>query len=137
MAINSYPKDSNVQLSPHFNVSEFRCPCSQCTTTILDSGLITKLEAMRGALGLPLKINSGYRCANYQSELRLRGYETSTGRSTHEDGRAADCMAEPLTGLELEKAARSSGFKAVGVASSWAHVDLRNDKDRRWVYLKR
>lgn len=43
-------------------------------------------------------------------------------------------MAGPLTGLELEKAARAVGFKAVGIGHNWVHLDIRMDKERRWEY---
>jgi uncharacterized protein YcbK (DUF882 family) len=134
--IKSYLKDSKEMISEHFSVAEFRCPCSQCVSILLDTDLITKLEAVRAEIGKPLRINSGYRCSNYQSELRLRGYETSTGRSTHEDGGAADCMAEPLTGLELETAARKAGFTSIGIGGTWIHCDIRPG-NRRWVYSQR
>ncbi len=137
MAILTYPKDSNAKLSDHFSLSEFRCPCSQCTSIILESDLVTKLEAIRIKLAKPLRINSGYRCRNYQTELRLKGYETSIGPSQHELGRAADIMSEPVVGVDLEKVARACGIRAVGVGSNWVHIDLRNDKDRRWEYVRR
>lgn len=131
-----YKKDDNDSLSIHFNINEFRCPCTQCVSILVDSVLVERLEAMRATIGQPLRINSGYRCSNYQTELRLRGYETSAGPSTHEVGGAADIMSEPLTGPQLEKIARQCGFRAVGVGGTWIHVDIRDDKDRRWEYAR-
>ncbi len=138
MAILKFKKGTDVNLSPHFNATEFDCPCTVCLDTTIDKDLVTKLEALREKAG-PLKINSGYRCSNYQDELRLRGYETSNGPSQHELGRAADvCGADTgYTGTALETWAREAGFRAVGVGSLWVHVDLRDDKDRRWEYAKR
>lgn len=139
MAILTYQKGIHVTLTPHFISTEFDCPCKTCKTTLIDEQLIEYLEALRGSVQSPLRINSGYRCAEYQNELRLRGYETATGRSTHEDGRAADVMRTDAqsSGIELEKLAREVGFKAVGVGHNWIHVDLRSDKERRWLYTKR
>lgn len=133
-----YPKSSNEQISDNFNITEFKCPCSRCTIILVDPELVEKLEGVRGKIGGPLKINSGYRCGDYQAELRARGYETSIGPSQHELGRAADIMSdtEGYSGLFLEKIARGSGFMAVGVADFWAHVDLRADKVRRWEYKR-
>ncbi len=138
MALLTYPKDSNERLSTHFMLREFDCPCQVCVETILDSALISKLEALRAQTG-PLRINSGYRCSNYQTELRLRGYETATGVSQHTEGRAADVMSEDsrFSGVALESFARTAGFMAVGVGGTWVHVDLRDDKERRWEYTKR
>lgn len=135
MAVNTYQKGSNAILSTHFKSSEFDCKCPQCTETKIDSDLITLLEKIRENTG-PLKITSGYRCSHYQTELRLRGYETAVGVSQHELGRAADVTGEDTeySGAQLEQLARNAGFKAVGVGRSWVHVDLRNEKERRWTY---
>lgn len=132
-----YQKGSNVQLSDHFNLREFDCPCPQCTTTQVDPQLIVNLEAIRTKAG-PLKINSGYRCPSHQSELRMAGYPTAVGPSTHSEGRAADITGADLqySGATLEAFAREAGFMAVGVAPNWIHADLRNDKVRRWTYAR-
>lgn len=135
-----FNKGERVNLSKHFNVREFQCPCDyeDCKETKIDQDLIAKLEKMREEAG-PLRINSGFRCQHYQDELRARGYETSAGISQHTLGRASDVMRadEGSVGLELEKIARKAGFKAVGVGSSFIHVDLRDDKERRWEYKAR
>jgi uncharacterized protein YcbK (DUF882 family) len=138
VAVKSYPKMSQENLSDHFKVPEFSCPCTSCTETIIDSYLIVKLEALRLLLQVPIRINSGYRCANYQAELRLRGYETAIGLSQHQLGRAADIMASEgdISGGVLETLSRQAGFRAVGVGNVWVHVDLRDDKDRRWTYTR-
>lgn len=137
MATTRYKKGSNAQLSTHFNLREFDCKCTHCQETLIDPELINKLEVLRTNLGeKPIRINSGYRCHAYQNELRLRGYETASRTSEHELGRAAD-VAETSHGIPggtLEKAARLAGFKAVGVGGYWIHVDLREDKERRWTY---
>lgn len=138
MAVKTYPKTSQEKLSDHFNVSEFACPCTTCTETLLDSDLVSKLEGVRLLLQAPIRINSGYRCANYQAELRLRGYETAVGLSQHQLGRAADIMASEgdVSGGVLEALSRQAGFRAVGVGNVWVHVDLRDDRDRRWTYTR-
>lgn len=135
----TYKKGSKDALGVYFTAREFDCPCQKCTETIIDPELVNRLESMRVSIGKPLRINSGYRCSNYQTELRLRGYETSTGPSQHELGRAVDVMRadSQSIGLELEKEARKAGFKAVGVGSSWIHCDLRDDVVRRWEYKSR
>jgi uncharacterized protein YcbK (DUF882 family) len=139
MPVLTYKKGENAVLSPHFKSGEFVCPCSNCKETKVDSDLITKLQELREKVGSPLRVNSGYRCQAYQDELRARGYETSSGISQHTLGRAADVMrADPgSNGVELEKLARLVGFKAVGVGHSWIHIDLRDDKERRWEYKSR
>lgn len=136
MPVLQYKKKEGRKLSDHFISDEFDCPCDKCVLTLIDLSLVSRLEQVRAILSAPIRINSGYRCSNYQQELRLRGYETATGISQHELGQAADIMSEPLVGLVLEKAARTAGFKAVGVGGTWVHVDVRSDKDRRWTYTR-
>lgn len=140
MPLLTFRKDADANLSPHFNVSEFKCPCPQCTETKIDTDLIARLETLRAQTG-PLKINSGYRCEHYQDELRLRGYETAVGVSQHTLGRAADVAGADtqFAGAELARMARIAGFKAVGVARTWVHLDLRGQDDgkiRTWTYTR-
>lgn len=136
--IKSFPKGSKEQLSPHFNVSEFECPCSNCSFTFVDDGLIQGLEILREKLGAAVVIDrgGGYRCDYCQQQLKEKGYPTATGRSQHQDGKAADLRCDERSGADLEIFAAESGFKAVGVAPSWIHVDTRTDKLRRWTYTK-
>lgn len=138
MSTLKFPKGSKEKLSEYFVGSEFDCPCTECSVTLCDSRLVEKLTEVRRAIGRAIKITSGYRCASYQNNLRLRGYETATGVSQHELGRAADFVAgndASVGGKELERLARAAGFKAVGVGNTFVHVDLRDDKERRWEYV--
>jgi len=129
-----YTKGKSIQLSTHFLSKEFDCPCTDCKETKIEGLLVSQLEAMRTILGSKLQITSGFRCEDYQNQLKLRGYETATGISQHTLGNAADVTNGVSTGLELEEAARRAGFLAVGVGKHWVHVDLRNDKTRSWKY---
>lgn len=121
-------------MSPNFRATEFDCPCGQCTETQIDEDLVSKLQQLRDTAG-SIKINSGYRCANYQEELRKRGYETAKGVSQHELGKAADICIAGLTGPQMEEKAKEL-FKAIGVGRYFVHVDLRDDKERRWTYAR-
>ena len=125
------------QLSTHFSLDEFKCPCGNCKIVEIDMELVDKLERLRSLLGSKLTITSGYRCQDYQDQLTLRGYETSKGTSQHTLGMAADVMNGIATGQELAGCAVQAGFKAIGVGNNFIHVDLRADKERRWTYVKR
>ena len=131
-----YLKNSNTKLSTHFNSNEFDCKCDDCKETIVDPALIVHLEAMRAILGTSITITNGYRCANYQQQLRIRGFETSKGPSSHEAGIAADVTNGISLGIELAEAADRAGFKNVGIGKSFVHVDLRPNGPRRWKYVK-
>lgn len=123
-------------LSTHFSKAEFTCQCknSDCQDQMIEQQLIDKLEQMRNDLGQPIKINSGFRCAKHQQELREGGLETAVGKSTHELGQAADISCPiPIDDL-MDCAAKY--FLAIGKASKWLHCDLRGPagKIRRWTY---
>lgn len=134
--MNRYPKDSPIQVAENFQAKDFDCPCKHCRETLVDLKLIEQLQYMRELLGIPLVVTSGYRCQAHQDELAAQGYETAKN-SMHLVGGAADVRTGKHSGVGLERAARKAGFRAVGVGGSWAHVDVRDGKDRRWIYSKR
>ena len=62
MSVKMY--NSGVQLSKHFNSSEFKCP--HCGKINLSSKLIDKLEVLFDRVhASKCIISSGYRCKNY------------------------------------------------------------------------
>jgi uncharacterized protein YcbK (DUF882 family) len=87
---------------------------------------------MRKAVG-PLRITSAFRCKEHQASLRKSGILTAVGTSTHELGDAADILAigKPI---DVVLAEAPKHFKAIGIAKTFIHVDLRDDKERRWPY---
>lgn len=135
--VRTYPKGSEISISKDFRAREFDCHCQNCHETLIDDILVEDLQRMRDALGGPLYINSGYRCSGYQETLRRFGYETAKGRSTHEDGLAADVQTKRHRGSVLAEQAEAAGFLAIGIAKWWVHVDTRQDKYRRWSYEER
>lgn len=132
--ILKFEKNSEEPVSRNFKAYEFDCPCPECEETLIDTDLIDGLQAMRDIMRVPLVITSAYRCEHHQKLLRHNGYPTSEGRSTHEDGKAADLQAANLSGNKLAQLAEQCHFRAIGIAEMWIHVDTRSDKDRRWKY---
>lgn len=130
-----FSKIEKMPLSPHFVSSEFACQCKYdtCDESKVSKELVDKLEAARVACGISIRITSGYRCRAHQLALAAQGKETATGISQHELGNAADVAAKDMDAL---LAALEPEFKAIGVAKSFIHVDLRSDRDRRWGYKK-
>lgn len=125
----------NVTLSKSFNSGEFEDGISEYV--LIDKRLVDRLQKLRDHLICPIKITSAYRSPAKQEQLRKQGYETANGISTHEVGCAVDLWTGKHTGEQLERAARFVGFKSVGVGTSWVHVDIRDDKERRWEYQTR
>jgi zinc D-Ala-D-Ala carboxypeptidase len=134
VSVLAFVKGKSDPVSEHFLAKEFDCPCGVCGMTFVDEDLIAKLEALRMRLGVPIRITSGYRCDYHQRELAARGLETASGRSQHQDGKAADLSTGKHSGMDLERHARAVGFQAVGVGRTWVHVDLRGGRDRHWGY---
>lgn len=136
--IKTFKKGESASLSEHFRSCEFDCKCAfpECTLTLIDTDLVDKLEKMRALIDYSLRVDSGFRCRAHQLALAAGGRETAIGVSQHELGKAADVISGAHDGATLEKAARTAGFQAVGVAPSWVHVDLRADRMRQWSYTK-
>ncbi len=129
-----YQKKISKQISTHLNSVEFDCPCGSCSTTLICDDLVNNLDKIRVMTNKPIIIDSGYRCQHHQYELTKQGLQTSKGISTHTLGMAADIKVVGMLGAQIEVIARLVGFKAVGVAPTWCHVDLRTDKIRHWTY---
>lgn len=59
----TYEYSDNTQLSPHFNISEFRCKCGKEHETLNNPELIEKLEKLFTALNCSkIIVTSSYRC---------------------------------------------------------------------------
>lgn len=112
------PKPEFVRLSPHFNLSEFRCPC--CNGVIASSALALakRLEPVRKVVG-PVRILSGFRCAKHNSAVKGRLF------SQHLVGLAADIAVDNDTArFLLVKTLLERGFKRLGIAAKYVHADI-------------
>jgi hypothetical protein len=131
----SWQKGTDIQIGDFFRTKEFECHCShkECNIQSIHFLLVEKLDAIRGELGKPIKVTSGFRCKRHQDDLRRQGLETASGVSQHELGRAADISSRLMTPLfDIAK----KYFMAIGAARTFLHVDLRDDKVRAWGYRR-
>jgi len=111
-----------VRLSEHFDSSEFAC--RHCGVIKVSDELVMRLELLRGIVGEPLVVVSGYRCPAHN--LAIRGAK----RSRHMAGEAADLKP---TYARISQAAHA-GFLGIGSRDGYAtHVDVR-EKAARWLY---
>ena len=153
----TWPKGTVVQISEFFTSNEFDCHCEfkECREQKISLELIRRLDWLRRACNSPLRVHSGYRCAAYQQKIRddasaqakeneerkkhglpplpITLTVVATTKSTHELGHAADVSASNLKTNELLNLAASK-FKSIGIALNFLHLDLRDDKERRWNY---
>lgn len=117
-----------MKLTEHFSLEEFSCRCG-CGETVVDFRLITALEAIRTAMSVPVRINSGYRCASHNAAVG------GAVDSRHVLGQAADC-----SGVDLERfrneALKSPFINGIGAdrMRGFVHVDVRNGPRVEWGY---
>jgi len=107
-------------LSKHFSTDEFLCGCG-CgfggKPDDVDPVLLNRLEDIREVFG-PMRVNSGCRCTKHNAAVG--GVPTST----HTLGKAADINAPtPEMRYRLVELAYAAGFKRIGVAKTFIHLD--------------
>ena len=79
---------NNIIIAPHFNLSEFACPC--CKLVMLHPKLLAKLVELRDVLKKPVYITSGYRCFEYNRKVG------GVANSYHLNGLAADIKVKDI-----------------------------------------
>lgn len=125
-----------VQLATNFVVSEF-CSSGGKPSDLarISCRLVRNLQKIRDRVGRPVQITSAYRSYKYNVELyESRGQKPIN--SQHSSGRAADIATAGMSGLEIAKLVIElcGPDIAVGVANTYAHVDVRGEW-ARWTYL--
>ncbi len=86
------------------------------------------LQPLRDHLGVPIRINSGYRCSELNEEIG------GSKNSQHMEGRAADIDVPGYTPLEVANAIVELGLpfdQLIHEFRSWVHVSYDDDRDRR------
>lgn len=129
-------KGDNVSLSPYFSTKEFSCQCKnpECIEQRVSKELIKRLNSIRTEVKKPMRVTSGFRCQRHQEEIRKSGISTVVAKkSTHELGHAADVFADNTSLNDLMKISEKY-FKSIGIAKKFLHLDLRDDRVRRWDY---
>lgn len=128
MSILTYKFDGQTQLSPHFNVREFRCQCGGSHETFIASELVDKLEALYATLNCSkIIVTSGYRCPDHDKAVG----GTSSGQ--HTKGTAADVCCygqdgQPISSKTVCCKAQDLGFTGIANITSshqYTHLDVR------------
>ncbi|HSK91338.1 MAG TPA: D-Ala-D-Ala carboxypeptidase family metallohydrolase [Euzebyales bacterium] len=126
----------STQLSPNFVVSEFATnrgtPSDRAR---ISCALVACLQRVRDHVGKAVTVTSGYRSYKYNIDLYRRLGKPPTN-SQHSSGRAADVAISGMRGIDIAKLAMElCGTEiGVGVANTYAHIDVRGRYDR-WTYL--
>jgi len=123
-----------MKLTNNFSKSEFDCSCGcDMPLGVLHNiqKLANQLQILRNVVGNPIKINSGYRCSDYNDNV-VKGAKNSQ----HKLGKAADIVIEEMTPqetFELIDLLINEGELLQGGLSAYAtftHYDIRKTKAR-------
>lgn len=111
-------------MSDYFTKEELRCKCG-CDQELIDKEFLELLDDLRGIVGKPFIITSGYRCSEYNKDV------SSTGSNgPHTLGRAVDIKADSKLKFEIvEKAIRHFDCFRFGIAKNFIHIDDLSEED--------
>jgi len=121
----------------HFKPEEFDSPGDPCTGMAMQYNFVRLLDMVRQKVGFPLYINSGMRTPAHNKEVG------GVDSSAHESGWAADlAIIGRVGGVVSERRARvvfaavEVGFRRIGIAETFVHLDLDPSKPspRIWTY---
>ena len=109
--------------------------CKHCGENNTEDEFISSLDALRGRVGFPLIVTSGYRCPTHNAAV------SSTGpNGPHTTGRAVDLAVSHDKAYWVLKEALSMGFTGIGVRghgdSRFVHLDAitGDSRPRVWSY---
>lgn len=130
MAIKTYKKGSNEQLSKNFQAREFDCGCSNCKETPIDEKLVEYLQQIRDHFGNPIGGDrlTAYRCPAHNAQV-----PNAAKYSKHTMGMAADISIPGVSPAEIAKFAESIGVLGIGLYDTdkdghFVHIDTRPTK---------
>ncbi len=139
-----YSSNATNQLTKNFNVKEFKCKCGGNHSTILDVGLVEKLQKLVDVLGCESAvITSGFRCVKHDKAVG------GNGAGMHTKGLAADVVFNGKDNKAIDTRlvacyAQELGFTGIGriplgnyaktnkpnPSSTAIHLDIRTGS--RW-----
>lgn len=124
-------------ISKDFNRKEFACPC--CGKDNIDMRLVETVQAIRDAVGAPVIVNSGVRCAKHNKAVG------GAPNSSHLSGYAADIYVRGWSNAKLGaliKQLHVAGklphlkysYLIKGKTNTAVHVDVDQSKKRSKVF---
>lgn len=126
--IKKFESGDKSQLSPHFNVQEFKCKCGKEHEILLSTELVDKLEKLYSALNCSkIIVTSGYRCTAHDKNVG------GNGSGQHTKGNAADICCygqdgQPISSKTVCCTAQDIGFGGIANITTeykYTHVDVR------------
>lgn len=109
------------------NFSEWEFRCRHCGKGHVKKDLVKRLQKLRDRIGIPITINSGYRCPLHNTAIG------SSDTSAHLSGFAADIVCRDM--FVLLRAAIKE-FDRIGIGGEYIHVDIdpRKTQHTYWLY---
>ena len=122
------------QIKSYFTVTGdpflFSCPCGKCISRP-HTQLLQMLNRTRELAGIPMTVNSGPRCEQYNIDSKGAKY------SEHIEGKGADikCL-DSRSRMLIVRAAIQAGFTRIGIAKTFVHLGCSETNDQlvMWVY---
>lgn len=111
----------------YFQIEDFAC--QETGENEIQYDFVSALDDLRGVCGFPFIITSGYRSPTHSIEA------AKARPGQHTQGIAADIK---VTGGAQRYAIASNaiklGFKGIGIAKNFVHVDMRETESMLWQY---
>jgi uncharacterized protein YcbK (DUF882 family) len=97
--------------------------CSHCGECHMDEEFMELLDDLRGKVGKPIIVSSGYRCPEYNDQVSSTGLD-----GPHATGKAVDIAVSGRDAHRVLFFAMKLGFSGVGVSQT-------GDHDSRFIHL--
>mgnify|MGYP001262393033 FL=1 len=111
----------------YFTVEEFAC--SETGENDIRWDFVSALDDLRGVCGFPFSITSGFRSHRHSIEAA----KEKPGQ--HTLGNAADiAVSNGAERYAIVSNAIKLGFKGIGIARTFIHVDTRESEGVIWTY---
>jgi len=123
-------------MTKNFKLEEFNCSCGCDMPQNVFSNVVKlagQLQILRDYIDRPIKINSGYRCPEYNATI-----PNSSKYSQHQYGKAADIVVNGLKPTEvyaiiedlIDMGAMLQGGLGLYEKNGFVHYDIRKKKAR-------
>lgn len=112
---------------PNFTPDELRC--KETGELAMDPAFMDRLQKLRTLLGSPLQITSAYRSPRHSVE------RAKPQPGTHAMGKAVDIQADGRLQFRIVALAPGLGFRGLGIARTFIHLDDWDGGPRPNVWL--
>lgn len=114
----------------YFHDTDFKRCTPSCSIDDMNSAVVESLDYARALYGLPIVLTSAYRTVEYELSQGRKG------TSSHCKGLAVDIRCtDEFKRIRLVTALLRAGFRRLGIADTYIHVDCDEDKPKcLWLY---